>query len=108
MTWQRSLSSCSFLLLLSGCNSTGVGNPAPALSLSLAIVNDESPVEELSEAGMGGAVDTAVEAGAGATDMAGAAGEPSAVGAPSTSEILPLRAVKDAIIVFGELRFLPC
>ncbi len=120
MTWQRSLSSCSLLLLLGGCNSTGVGNPAPALSLSLAIVNDESPALDLSEAGMGGAADTAVEGAAGATDTAGAADEPSTDGAAgepsapsndpssSASQILPLRAVKDAIVVLGELRFLPC
>jgi hypothetical protein len=119
MTWQRSLTSSCLLLLLGGCNSTGVGNPAPALSLSLAIVNDESPVLDLGAAGMAGAPDV-FEAGAGASDMAGAAGEPSAVGAagepsmPSldpnadASQILPLRAVKDAIVVFGELRFLPC
>jgi hypothetical protein len=117
--WQRSLSSSCLLLLLGGCNSTGVGNPAPALSLSLAIVNDESPVLDLGAAGMAGAPDT-VEASAGASDMVGAAGEPSAVGAagepsvPSpdasadTTQILPLRAVKDAVVVFGELRFLPC
>ena len=120
MKWQRALGSCGLLLLLGGCNSTGVGNPAPALSLSLAIVNDESPVWDLSEAGIGGAADTPVEGSAGATDIAGAAGEPSvidAAGAPSTSssdpssstsQLLPLRAVKDAIVVFGELRFLPC
>ncbi len=119
MTWQRSLTSSCLLLLFGGCNSTGVGNPAPALSLSLAIVNDESPVLDLGAAGMAGAPDV-VEASAGASDLAGAAGEPSAVGAagePSVpgsgpnadaTQILPLRAVKDAVVVFGELRFLPC
>ena len=113
VTWQRSLTSSCLLLLLGGCNSTGVGNPAPALSLSLAIVNDDSPVEDLGAAGMAGSADT-VEA------AAGAAGQPSAVGdagepsAPSddpssdTSQLLPLRAVKDAIVVFGELGFMPC
>ncbi len=118
MTWQRSLGSCCLLLLLGGCNSTGVGNPAPALSLSLAIVNDDSPLEDLGAAGMAGSSDT-VEGSAGAADVAGAAGEPSAVGdagEPSTdldpnssaSQILPLRAVKDAIVVLGKLSFLPC
>ncbi|HEX3854133.1 MAG TPA: hypothetical protein VHW01_24385 [Polyangiaceae bacterium] len=111
LTWRCSLSSCSLLLLLGGCNSTGVGNPAPALSFSLAIVNDESPLEDPSEAGMGGALAEPATASAGTFGEAGAAGAPSAVvqpGLTSSDAILPLRAVKDAVVVFGELRFLPC
>jgi hypothetical protein len=111
MMWQRSLGSSCLLLLLGGCNSTGVGNPAPALSLSLAIVNDESPIDDPSEAGMGGALDESTAASGGTFGEAGAAGAPSSTAQPSSTSsdaILPLRAVKDAVVVFGELRFLPC
>jgi hypothetical protein len=127
--WRRSLASCGLLWLLLGCSSTGVGNPAPAAVLSLAIVNDEAadidpgdagaeagtaPGEAgsagqssmLGEAGAAANTDSGASAG-GQTDAvaeAGAAGDSGS----SSAQILPLRAVKDAIVVFGALHFLPC
>jgi hypothetical protein len=106
------LRAAAALLLLGGCNSTGVGNPAPALSLSLAIVNDTEGDYPDSVAGAvdaeGGAPGAggagATESGAGGADTAGAAG------APSTPEplSLPLHSIQEAILVLGKLRFMPC
>ena len=113
----RGLALSSVLLALGGCTSTGVGNPAPALTLSLSLVNDDSP--EASDTGAAGAAgatnDSALGGVQGAQqDLAGAAGAPAgdAGGSsvePSTPTLpLPQGAIQDAVIVLGKLHFMPC
>jgi hypothetical protein len=82
-------------LALTGCNSTGVGNPAP-VKLQLSITRDDDVAESVG--GDGNA------AGAPSIDE-GATG---AAGAPSDAELLPKVAVHNAILVVGELHFLAC
>ena len=117
-------------LMLHACNSTGVGNPAPA-SLQLAITRDDETV-----APVGGAPGTAGapadESGApstsgapadlvgadsvgGMTDGGASAGGPALVGAggantdaPSDDAVLPRATIHNAILVIGAVRFLPC
>jgi len=102
-------------LAFTGCNSTGVGNPAP-VKLQLSITRDDdaggqagdanasggAPVDE----GVAGTMNGGASAGdAGAASAAEAAG---GAGAFSSGEPLPKTAVHNAILVLGELRFLPC
>ena len=116
-------------LLFCACNSTGVGNPAPA-SLQLAITRDDEP-----RAAAGGAPATAGaptsdgdDAGAPMTDGGAAAaaggartasaandgGSPAIdegtalAGAPSQGVALPRAAIDDALLVIGEVRLLAC
>jgi hypothetical protein len=125
------LSACAVLVWLGGCNSTGVGNPAPAASLTLAIVNDTEGDYSSTAAGAsdaeGGAPDSA--AGGASTDAAGSdatggdatseAGSAGEAGANNTSTntstatgteslSLPLHSIQEAIVVLGKLRFMPC
>jgi hypothetical protein len=123
MTVRRSLTGCGLLLMLGGCESTGVGNPAPALSLSLAIVNDDA-ADAAGDAGANAGVGSAGDASsardanaagaAGVTgDVSAAAGDAGDAGAATATAVdvghsLPQHAIRDAIVVLGELRFLPC
>ncbi len=117
-------------LILHACNSTGVGNPAPA-SLQLAITRDDETVAPLGGA-PGAAGAPADESGAPSTsgaraDVAGAdsaggmtdggasGGSPmlsnaggASTDAPSDGVALSRAAIHDAILVIGEVRFLPC
>ena len=125
----RTAALVALALGLAGCNSTGVGNPAPA-SLTLAITRDDEVVHPVGSTGgglgEGGAVATeaggapTTEGGApttegGATTAAGAgvseAGAPTsdAASACESDDIaLPRAAVENAILVIGKVRFLPC
>ena len=110
----RGLALSGLLLALGGCTSTGVGNPAPALTLSLSLVNDDSP--EASEIGVAGAAGAANDSALGGAEenLAGAAG--SSVGDAGGSSVepsmptqpLPQGAIQDAVIVLGKLHFMPC
>ncbi|MEO8900236.1 MAG: hypothetical protein ABI488_01440 [Polyangiaceae bacterium] len=112
----RCLALSVVLLALGSCTSTGVGNPAPALTLSLSLVNDDSAEAiDLGAAGAGGATEEVP--GAGAADevagAAGAAGTPpgeagSANEAPASAQPLPVGWIQDAVIVLGKVHFLPC
>ncbi|MEO7036782.1 MAG: hypothetical protein ABI548_22725 [Polyangiaceae bacterium] len=116
----RCLALSVVLLAFGGCTSTGVGNPAPALTLSLSIVNDDSPEAiDLGAAGAGGATEDVGSAGAeedvagAAPDAAGATGTPLgeagiANETPPTAQPLPLGWIQDAVIVLGRLHFMPC
>ena len=120
----RGLALSGVLLALGGCTSTGVGNPAPALTLSLSLVNDDSPEAfDIGSAGAGGTTEDVGSAGAAgsvagaaqdAPDAAGAAGAPLAeagstsVDPSTTVEPLPLGWIQDAVIVVGKLHFMPC
>ncbi len=122
-------------LTLHACNSTGVGNPAP-VKLQLAITRDDeaiaplggapgnagAPANEAGAPGTAGAlanesgvawtaggapseVDTAGADSVGATPVnAGGAN----ADAPTEDAALPRAAIHDAILVIGEVRFLPC
>jgi hypothetical protein len=61
-----------------GCNSTGVGNPPRTETVSLAIVADDEP--EVTEPADGGTAEPSLERGA----------------------------LRHAVLVFGEIRWLPC
>lgn len=121
--------------LLYACNSTGVGNPAPA-SLQLAITGDEEPLAAAggapatagaptsdgetagSPASDGGATTTGDEAtpaeGGAVTAEGGHGGSPvvdeaaGLGGASSDVAVLPRAAIDDALLVIGEVRFLAC
>jgi hypothetical protein len=110
------------LLALPGCNSTGVGNPAP-VKLQLSITRDDELAETVGDDGNSAGIPTIDEAAAGAgsggaaggeaspagaAGAAGAADVTSAAGAPSATQPLPRAAVHNAILVVGELRFLAC
>jgi hypothetical protein len=72
--------------LLCACNSTGVGNPPAPAAMTLALVrDDELEPNPMTSAGAGG------EGGAAQPD-------------PS----LPQASIRNAIVVLGALRFLPC
>ncbi len=117
----RGLALSGLLLALGACTSTGVGNPAPALSLSLSLVNDDATeASDLGAAGDTGAAgdigaDGVVESAAGASDSAaGATATPigeagsASVDPSAPAEPLPLGAIQDAVIVLGKLHFMPC
>lgn len=99
-----------FALALLACNSTGVGNPAPA-SLQLSITRDDEPVAVVG--GARGDVDASGGAGGvgGVTAEGGATSEggvTSEGGAGGQSTALPRASIEDALLVIGEVRFLPC
>ena len=131
----RGFALSGLLLVLGGCSSTGVGNPAPALTLSLSLVNDDSAEPSEGDAAgatgsagttdsvggatdsVGGATDSvggATDAAAGASDSAAGASAVAASEAGSASSEptapppLPQGAVSDAVIVLGKLHFMPC
>jgi len=103
-------------LAFAGCNSTGVGNPAP-VKLQLSITRDDDGGAQAGNAdAAGGAPADPGAAGApanggalGGEASAASAGESAGgAGALDYGEPLPRTAVHDAILVLGELRFLPC
>jgi len=97
---------CGALLAFGGCTSTGVGNPS-VTSLQLAIVNDPVASGGNSDQGAAGATATTADAAAGAAGADGTVGAAGAAGADA-SESLPEGAIEHAVVVIGEVRFLPC
>lgn len=81
-------------LAIGGCTSTGVGNPS-VTSLQLAIVDDTADAGNLGSDGQNQGAD-------GGDSAAGAAG------AGDVDDSLPEAAIQDAVVVIGEVRFLPC
>jgi len=105
-----SLAAYAAALALGGCTSTGVGNPS-VTSLQLAIVNDTaaSPTPDADAGSTDAGTADAGTAGAGPTnDDAGVSAAAGAAGAPDTDDPLPEGAIEDAVVVLGEVRFLPC
>jgi hypothetical protein len=122
-----------FALALLACNSTGVGNPAPA-SLQLSITRDDELVaavggaadaeaaggadqERIDGGGMGmqaegGATNVSATTDGGATTAGGVTTAGGAAmtegGTASESTALPRAAIEDALLLIGEVRFLPC
>lgn len=103
------------VLALGGCNSTGVGNPAP-VKLQLSITRDDDGDAQAGDGSAGGgqAADGGL-AGAGSGGAAGdeagaasAAGAAGVAGEPGAGDPLPKAAVHNAILSLGELRFLAC
>lgn len=100
------------VLAFGGCNSTGVGNPAP-VKLQLSIVRDDGATEAQGGNGNAAGEPAASCCLAGATAGGASAGEAGAAEAaggepPGVEEPLPSAAVHNAILVVGEVRFLAC
>src|SRR5262245_20732346 len=79
------------------CGSTGVGNPGPAGTLSLAIVSDDDV--EAAEAGAPLAAN-AITADAGAA--------PGETDVEAVTEPLPRGSLQRAVLVLGSVRWIPC
>ncbi len=89
-------------LALSACGSTGVGNPVEDQTLALGITVDDEHATPAPDAAL------AADAAAAAEDDGGSEATDAGSGAPATDAALPRGAVLDAVLVLGELRWLPC